>query len=191
MSHGDILITQVEGGSTGAKQTAMSLAPLTSQRTLQRLTTPVTRPSVDKSAPDPLQFNDPWAPAGNVITSSQLANIESQVEKRVMAQVQPAIQQALHFRDDAEMIPAVDDRVTQLEPQIKQINDNMMKSTQSFQAFQQRQMQQNQALTRQISSVKQQVDSQHHSVQNMLDCKMEDQMSRIEALLVKRMKVHE
>ena len=108
-----------------------------------------------------------------------------------MAQVQPVIQQALHSADDAEMIPAVDDRVSQLETQIKQINENMMKTTQSFQVFQQQQMQQNQTMTHQISSVKQQVDSQHQSLQAMLDHKMEDQMSRIEALLVKRMKVNE
>lgn len=188
MSHGDILITQIENGK-GAKQHATTLAPLASQRTLQHLTTHVPKHPIDKSAPDPFQVNDPWAPS--TISSSQLANIESQVEKRVMAQVQPVIQQALHSADDAEMIPAVDDRVSQLETQIKQINENMMKTTQSFQVFQQQQMQQNQTMTHQISSVKQQVDSQHQSLQAMLDHKMEDQMSRIEALLVKRMKVNE
>ena len=191
MSHGDILITQIENGGKGSKQNALSAAPLASQRTLHHLTTQVTRPHIDKSAQDPFQVNDPWAPANAALSSSQIANIETQVEKRVMAQVQPAIQQALSSSDDAEMIPAVDDRVSQLESQIKQINENMQKSNQSFQVFQQQQMQQNQAMTHQISNVKQQVDSQYHSLQTMLDSKMEDQMSRIEALLVKRMKVNE
>ncbi len=191
MSHGDILITQVENGGKGAKQQALSSAPLASQRTLHHLTSQVTQSKADKAAQDPFQVNDPWAPAGPVLSSSQLANIESQVEKRVMANVQPAIQQALNSTEDAEMIPAVDDRVTQLEHQIKHINENMQKSTQSFQTFQQQQMQQNQALTHQISTVKQQVEVQHQNLQTMLDNKMEDQMSRIEALLVKRMKVNE
>ena len=141
---------------------------------------------------DPFQINDPWAPAptGPILSQSQIANIESQAEKRVMANVQPALQ-ALSPHDDAEMIPAVDDRVSQLETQVRQIHECMQKSSQSIQAFQQQQMQQNQAMHSQINAVKQQVDSQHQSFQSLLDNKLEDQMSRIEALLVKRMKVHE
>ena len=191
MSHGDILITQAEGGNKGNKSNAASAVPLASQRTVKHLTTSVGKHALDKTTEGPFQLNDPWAPTGTMISSSQIASIESLVEKRVMAHVQPAIQQALSSNDDAEMIPAVDDRVFQLEAQVKQMNECMLKSTQSFQAFQQQQLQQNQAMTHQISAVKQQVDSQNQSMQTMLDAKMEDQMSRIEALLVKRMKVNE
>lgn len=191
MSHGDILITQVESGAKGAKKNAVSSAPLASQRTLHHLTTTVTKPSLDKNAPDPFQENDPWARPSAMLSSNQIASIETQVEQRIMAKVQPALHQAIGLADDAEMIPAVDDRVSQLESQIKQINESMKQSTHSFQAFQQQQVQQNQALTHQIASVKNQVDCQHQNLQTMLDSKMEDQMARIEALLTKRAKVNE
>ena len=193
MSHGDVLITQIEQGSKGSKSHPTSSAPLASQRTLQHLTinTNTGKPKPEQPMQDPFQVNDPWAPSGAVLSSSQIASIESQVEKRVMAQMQPALKQVLNPHDDTEMIPAVDDRVSQLESQVKQIHECMQKTNQSFQSFQQQQMQQNQNVTHQISSIKHQVDNQHQSMQSMLDAKMEDQMSRIEALLVKRTKYHE
>ena len=90
--------------------------------------------------------------------------------------------------DDADMKDTNDIRVQQLETQVQKLTDNMASLSSSMSSFHTQQQHVNTQLSTQIGTIKSQVDQQHTSMQAMLDNKMEEQMSRIEALFAKRAK---
>ena len=89
------------------------------------------------------------------------------------------------------MESVVDGRVTQLEDQVRKLTDNFASMSSSISGFQQQQQNINGQIAGEIQGIKTQVDKQHSTMQSLLESKMEEQMSRIEALLTKRAKTGE
>lgn len=189
LSHGDILITKLQ--SAKDKYIAPANAPLTSHRTLQHLTTGNAKKAWDKTQQDPWTYDDPWGQAVSKpspsISPTQLTTIESNIEKRILAQLPVPTQKV----DDMELETEMDHRVAHLETQVQQLKETVQQASASMQSFQHQQAQQNQQLSQQVHAVKHQVDSQNQHLQTMIEGKLEEQMSRIESLLTKRMKTHE
>ena len=188
MGHGDLLITKLH--SPKDKPSPLTSAPLTSHRTMQHLTAVSNKKPWEKQQHDPWTNDDPWlhatSKAGTGISPAQLSTIETNVEKRILAQLPTNVKP-----DDMEMEPDVDHRVSQLESQVQQLKETVQQASASMQSFQHQQAQQNQQLSQQVHAVKHQVDSQNHHLQSMIEGKLEEQMSRIESLLTKRMKTNE
>ena len=189
MEHGDVLVSI----QTSVKEDASSMAagaPVASTRTLKHLNEHrQTSSPIPEAMIDPLQSHDPWtqwkpnAPnrASKALSVSQIASIEANVEKKILASIttNPG-------GEDAVMTSAVDGRVDHLEKQVKQLHETVGKMQHNMQTFQNQQSQHNAQVVNEIGSVKQQVEHQNNSLRSMLDTKLEDQMSRIEALLSKK-----
>lgn len=189
MEHGDVLISVLANHRDNQKQTENLI--VASKKTFQALQPSKTIHALDKTRPDPFQFDDPWAPqpATNAkpVSVSQLAAIEANVEKRVMASIQAKTGE----ESDVAMDDATENRVAKLENQVKQLSESMTSMSSSMSAFHQQQQHVNGQLGSQVTAIKQQVDHQNANLKALLDNKMEEQMSRIEALLTKRAKTAE
>lgn len=189
MEHGDVLISAIPNAKEQQRQTDNLL--VASRKTFKALQPASQKAIIDKSKPDPFQFDDPWDPKPNAGTKSvsvaQLAAIEANVEKRVLANISTKQTE----EGDVKMDDATDSRVAKLENQFRQLSENMTAMSASMNNFHQQQQHVNGQLGNQVASIKQQVDSQNVQLQTMLDNKMEEQMSRIEGLLTKRAKTAE
>eukprot|EP00435_Cladocopium_sp_Y103_P039757 s1318_g10.t1 len=191
MEHGDVLISEIQSSKPVVQQT--NGIPVASTRTLRCLKSSMNGPNhLDEgSSVDPLQANDPWANAYKGHTAkpshpspSQLATIETNVEKRVLATIQ---EQALWPKsEDATMDPQTDQRMSQLESQVHLVTDNLNQLTGSMATFKQQQQTHNTQVAHQVQALKTQADQQEHSMKSLLDQKMEEQIARIEALLTNK-----
>ncbi len=191
MEHGDVLVT-IQTSSKEEPSSVAAGAPVASNRTLKHLSEQWTAPiPATEASGDPLQSNDPWAQwkpntvsrNPKPLSASQIASIEANLEKKILANISTG-----SGSDDAVMTPAVDGRVDHLEKQVKQLHDTVGKMQHNMQAFQTQQVQHNTQVVNEIGGVKQQMEHQNNSLRSMLDSKLEDQMSRIEALLSKKAK---
>eukprot|EP00435_Cladocopium_sp_Y103_P023412 s1703_g5.t1 len=192
MEHGDVLISEVQTHKPAPQP--MNGAPVASARTLRCLTVTsasASAPDDDKGMIDPLQANDPWASAYKGHTAKhvnpsagQLAAIETNVEKRVLAVLHE--QNALPKTEDANMDPQIDHRMAQLETQVHQLTDNLNQLSGSMTSFKQQQQTHNTQVAHQVQALKTQADQQEHAMKSILDQKMEEQMARIEALLTNK-----
>ena len=140
MGHGDVLITKLH--SPKDKPSPLTSAPLTSHRTMQHLTAVSNKKPWEKQQHDPWTNDDPWlhatSKAGTGISPAQLSTIETNVEKRILAQLPTNVKP-----DDMEMEPDVDHRVSQLESQVQQLKETVQQASASMQSFQHQQAQQN------------------------------------------------
>ena len=94
--------------------------------------------------------------------TAQIAEVEARLEKKILAAVQSKDQ-------DASMEPpVVDERVSRLEAQMQQMATHQ------------------QQVDSRLGQMQQQIDTQGQQFNNALDSKLNEQMSRIEALLTKR-----
>ena len=189
MEHGDVLISAIPNHRDTPKQTESLL--VASKKTFRALQPSSSHNAMVGTGQDPLQIDDPWAPKSSTtsrpVSVAQLAAIETSVEKRILA----TIQSKQTEDSDVKMGDETDSRVARLESQVKQLTDNMAGMSSSMSTFHQQQQHVNNQLGSQVSAIKQQVDAQNVNLQKMLDNKMEEQMSRIEALLTKRAKTAE
>lgn len=196
MTHGDVLIN--EQFSQKPMQMQQVGAPVASHKTLKHLTaTAKTQRGEDTSSQvDPWLAQDPWSAAAKAQmkqpapSASQLATMEANLHKRVMAAVHEKITQDKQTDMDTEA--SNDTRVAQLEQQVSMLTGNMQQLTGSFTEFKHQQTTHNNQVAHQVQTLKQQADQQQHTMQNLLEQKMEEQMLRIEALLTnKRPKTNE
>lgn len=198
MQHGDVLITEMQPTKPVAKPNEG--VPVASARTLKHLsasasTTPSSAAEVAQQ--DPLQVNDPWAGAAShlassrsTITPSQVASIETNVERRIRAAMKDQL--AGLKSEDTAMEPAVDPRVFQLEQQVNELTDNLNQLAGSVTSFKQQQQTHNTQVVQQVQALRTQADQQESFMKNLLDQKLEEQMHRIESLLTnKRPKTNE
>ena len=170
MEHGDVLISIQDTKPASVKPSASVVA---SKRTLQHLHQ---SPSIAKTeANDPWDKDDPWSryTPTKAISTNQIAAIEAKVQKRVIESIQQ--------QEDSSMDPAVEGRVCQLEQQVKQLSDSLGN-------FHLQQQQHNNKVATDIQNVKHQLDGQMGNIQAMISDKMEEQLSRMEALLSKRVR---
>ena len=183
MTHGDVLIsTSGSDKQPAAKHTANVLA---SAKTLQHIADQTKPTTGERPKSDPWLTTDPWSqwnPPKPALTNTQLATLEANVTKSLKATLAP---------EDAPMTPAVDGRVSALEAQVQQLSSNMQTLTSSVSTFQHQQQQVNGQVSQQIQGVKQQLDHQHTGLQNLLEGKLEEHISKIEALFAKRAKHQE
>lgn len=160
-----------------------SQAVLASSKTIQALQS--------KSAPstveDPWIHHDPWQatrPSTRELSTGQVTAMESRIEQSLLNKLRP---------DDAEMVPAPDDKVQALEARLDQLsttvaNDQLSTTVANHQHEMQRQQQ---AVQNQIHSLDMKVDQQQGFFQNTLETKLEQQMQRIEQLFGKRQRTNE
>ena len=131
-------------------------------------------PQVQASAREKLERSsepefDPWAdvakllPRADNISTAQLASMEASVEQRVMKKIQDQQQEV-----DINMSSAWEPRVAQLEQQLTAMQN---RST---------------MVEGKLDMLHRQVDAQASKFEQALDCKLSDQMARIEALINKR-----
>ena len=189
MEHGDVLISEVQS----MKQQVMSTegAPVASARTIRHLTaTSKGQMAGDVGQTDPLQVNDPWASAraSQVLksagpTAGQLASMEHNIEKRVLAAIQD---KETGSKEDEPMDAQANQRLAQLESQVHALTDNLTQLTGSMTSFKQQQHAHNTQVAHQVQVLKSQADQQEHTMKSLLDQKLEEQMSRIEALLTNK-----
>ncbi len=187
MEHGDILISTIPNHKEASGSNAGLI--VASKRTFAAITNRQMPTNADRHSQDPLQTNDPWAKfvASGVktVTPTQMAQIETNVQRKVVEVLQSKT------GEDVNMDSAVDGRVTQLEDQVKKLTDNFAAMNSNITNFQQQQQHINGQIAGQMQGIKTQVDKQHSTMQTLLESKMEEQMSRIEALLTKRAKTGE
>eukprot|EP00435_Cladocopium_sp_Y103_P056938 s802_g19.t1 len=193
MEHGDVLISEVQNHKP--TNPPSQGVPVASTRTLRHLTATATQSA--KTAPaargnvDPLQANDPWANAyqghtskQSTLTAGQMASMENNVEKRVLAAIQDHVMPAK--AEDAHMDTESEQRLTQLERQVHTLTDNLNQLSGSMSSFQQQQQTHNTQVSHQVQALKSQADQQEHTMKSLLEQKMEEQMLRIEALLTNK-----
>eukprot|EP00435_Cladocopium_sp_Y103_P028852 s1474_g7.t1 len=185
LQHGDVLISKVQEDRQVDPQPTYSI--VASKRTLQHFNQP------DQT--DPWLINDPWkkGPAKNPqqgpmsLAPSVLANIETNVEKRLLSSLATKIPQADH---DVPMdVDAIESRVGMLEQQLHQLQVNQagvdQRLTQVDTAVQQVQISQS-GVENKVGQMQQQLDQQNVHIAQTLDNKMTEYMERIETLLAKR-----
>ncbi|CAL1131110.1 unnamed protein product, partial [Cladocopium goreaui] len=189
MVHGDVLFS--EHNVQRQSQAQPVGAPVASFKTLKHLTiTAKTQQGGEDAAKDPWLMHDPWSTAYAAQTkqrapsASQLAAIEANVHKKVMASVQEKISQ--ERQPDMDMDTGGDSRVAQLEQQVSMLTSNVQHITESFSEFKHQQTTHNSQVAHQVQALKQQADQQQHTMQSLLDQKLEEQMTRIEALLTNK-----
>ena len=173
MMHGDVLIAQLPSKEEVAKPSQSVVA---SSRTLKQITMSG-KPSTEHNAPDPWLKDDPWAPKApqaKPLSVSQVAAMENNIEKRIRASITSSAS-----TDDSAMESVLDDRVTQMEMQMKHLQD-------SFGNFQNQQQAHNVQVAHELTTVRSQVDAQTTGFQQILADKLEEQMAKIDALLNKR-----
>ena len=171
LAHGDVLISPEENAPA---EHIPQVQVLASTKTLQSLK----QKSLAEVKNDPWLHTDPWKQQtptkGREVSVGQVAAIESQVEKRVLAKTTEA---------DASM-SNVDSRVTQLEQQLEKMQGDM-------QTFQQQQVSQNQTVQQQLLSIDQKVERQSQAFNGLLETKMDEQLRNIERLLHKQPRLGE
>eukprot|EP00438_Fugacium_kawagutii_P018203 Skav230725 [mRNA] locus=scaffold401:87585:92222:- [translate_table: standard] len=167
MQHGEILITQ-EADANPVQPDQPTL--LASNRTVQSLK----KPEGATSSEDPWVHHDPWQPSrGKEISVGQMQALEMKLEQKIEDRL------GAKTKEDAEMTPIQDPRVTELEQQIEQLSASVSQ-------FQQSQTSQNQLVQQQLVQLDQKVDQQSTAFAGVLDTKLDDAMRRIEAMLRKR-----
>eukprot|EP00435_Cladocopium_sp_Y103_P063073 s181_g24.t1 len=183
MDHGDVLISHND--TIKDAKTTKDSSIIASAKTLRHMTAPVKKS--DGPSIDPWLTDDPWAPKPSkpvapAVTASQLAQIQSNIEQNLRDSL-PAIAPS----EDAIMHGPQASRVDALEEQVKQLTNSVGHLNGSFNTINNQQHQ----LGAQVQKMQKQMDSQHASLHTMIDSKLEDQMTRIEALLSKRSKTAE
>eukprot|EP00438_Fugacium_kawagutii_P015674 Skav217051 [mRNA] locus=scaffold1849:231066:235847:+ [translate_table: standard] len=186
--HGDILISRVPSKKDSQPSTAFASANVeASKLTLQHLKGQASG-STDTGA-DPWAKDDPWAQGiarTKQVSPHQLAVMEANIEKKVIAAIQPQI---YRMDDDEDMVSSQhEQRVADLEHQVNAMKSNMEQLQQGVQQFQTQQTAQNQQVNAQLTGVQHQIEAQQRSYQNMLDQKLAQQLEHIDALLAKRAK---
>eukprot|EP00435_Cladocopium_sp_Y103_P030903 s2207_g7.t1 len=183
MDHGDVLISHND--TIKDAKTTKDSSIIASAKTLRHMTAPAKKP--DGPSIDPWLTDDPWAPKPSkpvapAVTASQLAQIQSNIEQNLRDSLP-----ALAPSEDAIMLGPQASRVEALEEQVKQLTTSVGHLNGSFNTINNQQHQ----LGAQVQKIQKQMDSQHASLHTMIDSKLEDQMTRIEALLSKRSKTAE
>jgi hypothetical protein len=167
MAHGDVLVSPEDKEQV---QPVSKPTVLASSKTIHSLQL---KPK-ETTKEDPWLHNDPWrSPAGpstRELSVGQVASIQANVEKVVLAKLRD---------DDDSMNGESDIRITALEQKLEQL-------TTQVSAQQHEQMQHNQQVQVQIQSLDMKIDQQQNAFQNALDNKLEQQMIRIEQLFTKR-----
>lgn len=165
LQHGDVLITKTKESKPIVHDNTLNV--VASRKTMEQL--------AKKVEVDPLQAFDPWqkyqatssvaaAPIAKVSSSAtaQIAEVEARLEKKIMAVVQSK------DHDTPMESPVVDERISRLEVQMQQIATHQ------------------QQMDSRVGQMQQQIDTQGQQFNAALDCKLNEQMGRIEALLLKR-----
>ena len=164
LQHGDVLITKTKDNRPVVPDHTLNV--VASRKTMDQL--------AKKGETDPLQKFDPWQKYNPTTsapmpvaktpssTTAQIAEVEARLEKKIMAAVQSKEQ-------DAPMeSPIADERISRLETQMQQIVSHQ------------------QQMDSRVGQMQQQIDSQGQQFNAALDSKLNEQMGRIEALLMKR-----
>lgn len=165
LQHGDVLITKTQNRKSEARDSTLNI--VASKKTIEQLQKTDTI--------DTIWHQDPWkqykplstAPVAApqpAISQAQLAKIEANVARKVQA--------GLHTREEDIPMPdtQANDRISQLEQQMQNVTG------------QQKQIEER------IGNMQQQLDQQGVQFKQTLEQQLGDQMSRIEALLVKRVR---
>lgn len=165
LQHGDVLITRLHHKKNETKDNTLNI--VASKKTIEELQKP--------DAVDTIWQHDPWkqykpstsvaqAASSPAITQAQLAKIEENVTKKVQA----------GLTQKEEDIPMQDtqtnSRICQLEQQMKAVTS------------------QSQHIEEKIGSMQHQIDQQSVQFKQTLEQQLGEQMNRIEALLVKRVR---
>ena len=180
MAHGDVLISHND--AIKAAKTSIASSVIASTKTLKQLTVGPKK-QTEGNTVDPWLIHDPWASYAKAPTPSlsnaQLAQMQTSIEQN--------IREAMTLPEDATMDAVADARVTALEDQVKQLTANVGQLTGTVNTINHQQHQ----LGTQVQKMKSHIDTQNASLHSMIDAKLEDQMSRIEALMSKRSKTSE
>jgi len=171
LAHGDVMITPESGNTPKPKQ--ITAPVLASDNTIRSLKSAAA--STDVKREDPWLHRDPWQPQPVVtkeIPVSQLTALQTRIEASVEQKIRDSI-------GDSPMPSSADPRVDMLEQQVHRL-------THDFQQYQQQQSTHNHAVAAQIQAIDSKVDQHGHSIQTMIDHKLEDQTVRIEQLFAKR-----
>ena len=168
LAHGDILITK--SSENRQQQQDRTYNIVASRKTIHKLQ--------GNEIPDPWTKNDPWGgytPTSSstassskqpTLTAGQIASVEANIEQRIRA--------SLNTQARDEDVPmdgtnsALEARVATLESQIQQVSVQQQQTDAKIGHFQQ------------------QMDHHYTSLNNNIESKFNDQMSRLEALLSKR-----
>jgi hypothetical protein len=167
MAHGDVLVSPEDKEQVPAISKPTVLA---SSKTIHSLQL---KPK-ENNKEDPWLHNDPWrspaAPSTRELSVGQVASIQANVEKVVLAKLRD---------DDDSMNGGGEHRIAALEQKLEQLTTQV--STQQHE-----QMQHNQQVQVQMQSLDMKIDQQQNAFQSALDSKLEQQMLRIEQLFTKR-----
>eukprot|EP00435_Cladocopium_sp_Y103_P066284 s1305_g28.t1 len=164
LQHGDVLITKQQ--QPKVEPPTGQFAVIASKKTLDHL-----------GQQDPWLQQDPWQPQQHVkptsshmpaaqpsITTAQLANMEASLERKLLT--------TLHAKTpevDATMEPsALEERVSQLEHQLSQVQVSQH------------------GIEHKVGHIQTQLDKQSQVFGQVIDHKLQEQMERIENLLIKR-----
>ena len=170
LAHGDVMITPENPNPS--KQTPKTAPVLASENTIRTLKSAANGSEAKRE--DPWIHRDPWQPqpTAKEIPVSQLTALQTRIEASVEQKLRDSI-------GDSPMPSSTDPRVDMLEQQVHRM-------TNDFQQYQQQQSTHNHAVATQIQAIDSKVDQHGHSIQSMIDHKLEDQMVRIEQLFAKR-----
>ena len=172
MEHGDILISEEPSRDSNVKNIQTVVA---SKRTIKHIA--LMHQGIDKSGADPWLEKDPWtqpSSSSKPISASQMSAMESTIERRVRESLQQN-EASTSMVVDTE----ADQRMTQMEQQIHQMQT-------TFNSFQAQQQTHNRQVATEITNVKAQMEVQTQSFQQILSSQLEEQMTKIDALLSKR-----
>eukprot|EP00438_Fugacium_kawagutii_P006776 Skav201401 [mRNA] locus=scaffold296:382265:387148:+ [translate_table: standard] len=180
LEHADILIAAVPPKSKQATKSMQEIQG--SERTLAALK----QQSSSRSSVDPLQEDDPWAPKQARVTGppglpgpARVDVAMAQVEQRVAQQIQHQVRAQVEAKvQEFDRDMGDDDRITDLEAKVQQIEQVIQQNHQS-------QHRHNQEVATQIHQINQKVDAQTTSLQQHLDSKLNEQLQHIELLLTK------
>eukprot|EP00438_Fugacium_kawagutii_P019755 Skav205110 [mRNA] locus=scaffold2918:245006:249760:- [translate_table: standard] len=182
LSHGDILIA-VDGEPV--PQAVPGAPVLASQRTMQTFQA---QGSSASRGEDPWTKHDPWQrPSTKELSTGQMAALEASLEQKLVQKLK---------QDDVDMPAANDSRVTELESKMEQLHQalstvqqeqaqhsHVMQSQIEASAQHSKQVQrQLEAQAGQIQQMEHKIDHHQRTTQAMIDTKMEEHFSRIEAL---------
>ena len=172
LAHGDVLISRDTRSRESPSQGKLPVVAA-SRRTLNSL-----RASPTSASEDPWLHSDPWSGAREkpkpsaAMSQQQMQTMEEKVEKKVL--------RALNEKSgDQSMQVDGNSRIDDLESRVSSLAANLN-------MFQQQQQQHNQSLQTQIAGVHAQVEAQANAFGVAIETKLNDQMSKIEALLRKR-----
>eukprot|EP00435_Cladocopium_sp_Y103_P039430 s1625_g10.t1 len=164
LQHGDVLITKQQ--QPKVEPPTGQFAVIASRKTLDHL-----------GQQDPWLQQDPWQPQQNVkptsshmpaaqpsITTAQLASMEANLERKLLTTLNAKTPEV-----DATMEPsALEERVSQLEHQLSQVQASQ------------------QGMEHKVGHIQTQLEKQSQVFGQVIDHKLQEQMERIESLLIKR-----